>query len=628
MIKCLFISMPFSPPNRPNLALSRLQAVLRAGGHHCELLHTEIDFAAEIGLDVYAKLAVQYPQELLLGDLVFAPHMNGDQVDENDILQGLTPDFRYALARSRGKRGTPPLPDEQKLDEFRKLLPLLRFKALEFLDRTVEKIEKIGSVHLIGLNCTYNIAPNIALARGVKNALSDTEILLGGSWCEGEPGRILHEEFEVVDYVCRGDGESLIRELADSLDGVGPSIEDIQGLVYRDGSRTVCNGSWARPVEDLDDMPLPKFSEWYDKVLQKPSVLSESELLLPIETSRGCWYGQKAQCTFCGQYLKRDEYRSKSADHILAELRDLSSYGIKRLDACDLVLDHRFFDRLLPEMATLDHPFSIHFEVRPTLTREQVRILKAAGVDSVQPGIESLSTRLLQRMRKGSKAYQNIRLLKWVEEFGMSINWNILFGFPGEEEEEYFGICDLIPLILHLPPPTLGCRPVILTRNSPLFEELKRLGGEDVKPVPAYQRLFDLPGEKIRQLAFFFEAEIVSRESLGRYVIPLRDAVDQWQEEWGRCAFEYHDRNGLVRLTDTRPIARYAESTLSEQESAVYRLCDDGARLGEIARGACLAENEATAILHRFLENRWVVHMDGRFLSLAVKRPSSPRHRT
>ena len=182
--------MPFSPPNRPNLALSRLQAVLRTGGHHCDLLHAEIDFAAELGLDIYAKIAVQFPQELLLGDLVFAPHMKGDQIDENDTLQGLTPDYRYAMARSRGKRGTPPLPDEQKLDEFRELLPLLRLRAREFLDGTVDKIEKIGPVHLIGINCTYNIAQNIALARWVKKTLNGTAILLGGSWCEGEPGRI------------------------------------------------------------------------------------------------------------------------------------------------------------------------------------------------------------------------------------------------------------------------------------------------------------------------------------------------------------------------------------------------------------------------------------------------------
>ena len=35
-------------------------------------------------------------------------------------------------------------------------------------------------------------------------------------------------------------------------------------------------------------------------------------------------------------------------------------------------------------------------------------------------------------MRKGVTALQNLRLLKWCAEIGITPAWNLLYGFPGE----------------------------------------------------------------------------------------------------------------------------------------------------------------------------------------------------
>ena len=52
--------------------------------------------------------------------------------------------------------------------------------------------------------------------------------------------------------------------------------------------------------------------------------------------------------------------------------------------------------------------------------------MRAGGMTSIQPGIESLSTRVLQVMQKGVSAAQNIQLLRWCGEVGINVAWNLL----------------------------------------------------------------------------------------------------------------------------------------------------------------------------------------------------------
>ena len=72
----------------------------------------------------------------------------------------------------------------------------------------------------------------------------------------------------------------------------------------------------------------------------------------------------------------------------------------------------------------------LFYEVKANLKKAQVRLLRDAGVRVIQPGIESFSSNVLARMRKGVKGLQNIQLLKWCKEFGITPHWNLLWGFP------------------------------------------------------------------------------------------------------------------------------------------------------------------------------------------------------
>ena len=187
-------------------------------------------------------------------------------------------------------------------------------------------------------------------------------------------------------------------------------------------------------------------------------------------------------------------YRSKSSERALEEILHLSEkYHYNQVHVVDCILDLKYFKDFLPKLAERTPKLDIFFEVKANLKKEQVRILRDAGVTTIQPGIESFSNSILQLMGKGVSALQNIQLLKWCKELGVTPSWNILWGFPGEDPLEYERMTNLIPYLTHLPAPQAAAR-MRLDRFSPNYEYAKSLGISKVKPHPALFSSVPSPG--------------------------------------------------------------------------------------------------------------------------------------
>jgi magnesium-protoporphyrin IX monomethyl ester (oxidative) cyclase len=118
---------------------------------------------------------------------------------------------------------------------------------------------------------------------------------------------------------------------------------------------------------------------------------------------------------------------------------------------------------------------AIFYEVKADLSESDLAVLADSGVKFVQPGIESLATSTLKLMKKGTTAFQNLRLLKLCSTYGIHPLWNLLVGFPGEGEDVYRRYVDLLPLIVHLQPPT-GVYPVRFDRFSPYYNQRQSYG--------------------------------------------------------------------------------------------------------------------------------------------------------
>ena len=126
-----------------------------------------------------------------------------------------------------------------------------------------------------------------------------------------------------------------------------------------------------------------------------------------FEGSRGCWWGQKHHCTFCGLNAEGMQYRVKRPETTLSTVQRLASmYPTKMLWATDNIMAMSYFSEFLPQVAAL----GLQSNGRPIeFLRDQAQPQSRAaqGPGRCQRQVsaagdrESLSTHLLRVMDKG-----------------------------------------------------------------------------------------------------------------------------------------------------------------------------------------------------------------------------------
>jgi len=185
-------------------------------------------------------------------------------------------------------------------------------------------------------------------------------------------------------------------------------------------------------VEDLDALPFPDYSDYFMEI-SHCNLPQKVELVLSMESSRGCPKSQNDPCYFCGLNGSRCKYRIKSPDRVNSELEYLNQmYGINSFIMSDTILNVGYLKNLLRNLARQEQKYKMYFEITSNMTRDQMRLLNDAGVTWVQPGIESLHDDLLKLLNKGNAAINNIALLKYAREFGLRASWNLLYDIPGD----------------------------------------------------------------------------------------------------------------------------------------------------------------------------------------------------
>ncbi len=272
-------------------------------------------------------------------------------------------------------------------------------------------------------------------------------------------------------------------------------------------------------------------------------------------------------CTFCGLNGATMAFRSKSAPRALDELTHLATtYPGCDIQVVDNILDLNYFKTLLPDLAARKLNVSLFYETKSNLKKDQVRLLRDSGVLTIQPGIESFSSKVLKLMKKGVSGLQNIQLLKWCKEIGVEPIWYFLMGFPGESPEDYFEMASLSARVCHLPKPS-GVNVVRLDRFSPNFNQSGQLGFTKLRPLPFYEFLYDLPEAARYNLAYYFAYDYKVPQDVARYADPLVKSVHAWTTTWKHSELVSIDVDDRLFLLDTRPRTQAPVSVLTGRGS-------------------------------------------------------------
>ncbi len=605
MTSVLLASMPFAALDRPALGLGLLQAELRERGLECETRYLSFAFADCIGVDDYLWVHRGLPYTAFAGDWAFTESLYGarPEADAGYVRRVLHREWRLGA------------------EDVARLMRV-RSWCEPYLRHCLDAVPW-GDYDVVGFTSTFeqNIA-SLSMARRVKAAHPHVAIAFGGANWEGAMGRELHRRFPFVDFVLSGEADRSFPALVAAL-GNGGGIRGIKGLVWRDGARTRANGP-APLVTDMDALPYPDFDPFFrDRAAGAASTSVGASML--AETGRGCWWGEKSHCKFCGLNGGGMRFRSKSPERAVAELRHLRDrYGIEAINIADNILDMDYFRTVLPVLATEGPELSLFYEVKANLKREQVALLAAAGVHAIQPGLESMSDHVLKLMRKGTTALRNVQLLKWCREHGVLPEWNVLYGFPGEEPEDYAGMPHLFEEIWFLDPPS-GYGPVRLDRFSPYHQDPAGNGMINVRPMGPYPYLYPFPRSALMRIAYYFDYDYEDGREPLSYAGETVEKVRSWMADKHRGALtRVNDGDGIVVLDDRAPPPRRT-LRLRGWRARAYDACDRARSLSGLARDPALADVAADVLrpfLDRCVDARLMMRSDDSYLALAVHSPA------
>ncbi len=602
----VFFSMPFAEVDRPSLALSLLRSELAEAGVASRIIYANIRYASRVGPYLYQFIAGGRPATYhMLGEWMFSPWLDhdpsgraGDLTYLDSLLTGFASSWRW------WKRHVPDSPRDATLR--------IRGEIDSFLAECLDAVP-FGEVKLVGFtSCFQQQVPSLVLARMLKERYPHLTIVFGGANVEGAMGEATVRAFPWVDLVVSGEGDRAIVQLARAV-SAGRDPSGIPGVITKD---TVM----APPAEwvDLDSLPYPEYDDYFEQ-WDAATPLHVVEPSIMLETSRGCWWGQKSHCTFCGLNGLGLAYRSKAPARAVAEILALDErYGhrAKTLIASDNIVDYRYFNTVLPALAARRKQYDLFYETKANLRKAQVEEFDRVGFRHVQPGIESLSTPVLRLMRKGTTAIQNVQVLKWFMELDILASWNMLTGFPGERADWYRDSVDMASRLYHLTPP-VGSARIRLDRFSPLFDEPGALGVTNIRPRPAYRVIFpDVPDALLFQLAYYFDFDEDPALPPG-YTRPLEDVVEQWKAYHHRAGLFYWDASTHLILVDTRSEAMVW--VLDHRYLALLDALDSIRTVPALVEDLGTDADTVTEGLRQLGAYGWIVREGGRHLSLAIK---------
>lgn len=549
----LLVSMPTQDIYCPSIQLGLLKkCITQQVGITCNLLHAYLlwpeyfsgiiqkqngDMEKSDILGILNSISLDYAYDCM-GDWIFSKALNGDTYNKNNYLNYLK---KRAVIQS-----------DQRLLQY---IELVYEMAPEFIEYIINYVD-VKKYKIIAFSTTFaQTVASLACAKRIKEQYPDKIIIFGGANCDDKQGEVLIKNFPFINFIVSGEGEYSLPQLIKTLlNNKCRNLTSISGLIYTDINGTIIHNQ--EELVDIQSTPFPDYDDYFSLL----DTLDIGEFIQPrilIEASKGCWWGEKHHCLFCGINDNRAHYRCRSAETVFGAIMEyMKKYKCGDFFFTDNIICNEYFNTLFHEIVKSDFDLNIFAEIKANLTREKAIILRDAGVRYLQPGIESLSTPVLRIMNKGTTSIQNVYILKLAKEYSLYVGWNFLYGFPNEIDEYY--TIELWKSLTHLPPPLI-CGKIVLERNSPLYFNniYGTIIGDIAEP---YTYIYKLDKAEIAEIAYMFEGEYECISS-GK-LAELSKFINEWKND--NSYLFYKKRGKWIEISDSRLYRKKEKFILKE----------------------------------------------------------------
>jgi len=299
--------MPFANLNFPSIALTQLKSVLAREHDDVEtdVLYLNLDFAELVGIDRYRDIA----NVIYLGDWIFRQAAFPD-----------CPDNSVAYFQRYFPRRT------EQVARLKQLITSFRPKLDDFLEKLIERY-RLDRFDMVGFTFTFTqIVACFAMARHLKQRNPEAIVVMGGANCEAPMGRELVRNFRSIDYVFSGPAlKSFPQFVGYCHNGQKDKIIEIPGIFDKSTAERTRGQAIIGEELGLDEDVTLDYDDFVESVQNKyPN--SDIKLTIPFETSRGCWWGERAHCTFCGLNGMSMNYRAMESDRAVKLISALFRY--------------------------------------------------------------------------------------------------------------------------------------------------------------------------------------------------------------------------------------------------------------------------------------------------------------
>jgi radical SAM superfamily enzyme YgiQ (UPF0313 family) len=313
-----------------------------------------------------------------------------------------------------------------------------------------------------------------ALIAIIRRILPSSKLLVGGYFYATNARQFIALD---ADVCCVGEGEVRLPQIVKALLESRP-LDHIPGLFLRQANGILRSTGNAEPL-DLNTLPPADWS-LADRI-EPPIDLERHVLEYEVETQRGCVF----KCEFCTYrtLAQLSMMTPEVAAETILRLQTLPRASINIRDAT-ATFPHDRWRRILEILVERGSRFPIWAYARVSdIDEDNVALMRRANVRILFIGQESGDQRMLNLMRKGTRADQVLPAMQRLQRHGIYALMNFIVGFPGENEASLATTRNMIAQLNEQTP----------TRPASPFYSLTPFVVADFSSVSQRSELRDLP---------------------------------------------------------------------------------------------------------------------------------------
>ncbi len=301
-------------------------------------------------------------------------------------------------------------------------------------DLIVQRILELNP-DLLAFSCLTNVFQwSLEIARRVRKQ-RHVPTIFGGVHPSAVPEYVMG--YEEVDFVCEGEGEVPLVEVANALQE-GREVAGIANIWTKKDGAIRKPEYVSRFLTDLNALPFP------DKELFAPTI--PEKYVYRMMTGRGCPY----RCTFCfnnffaslptEKVTNKQYVRRRSVENCLEELRQgKERYNFSSVEFHDdiFTMDKKWLREFLPRFkAEIGVPWICETHAK-FMDDELAQLMKETGCAGAKMGIQSLERQEYKRgvLKRVENEQDIIKTFEAFKKAQLQLDADHILGLPDESDE-------------------------------------------------------------------------------------------------------------------------------------------------------------------------------------------------